>query len=123
MWYVFPQVGGLGVTPISRRYAIESSGEAAAFLTHAVLGTRYRLIVDAVWHQVVERGVSVHELLGSPDDMKLVSSLTLFAGIATRLEPHSPELAVFRMRAQEILDAAYAEGLARCATTERFLAA
>ncbi len=122
MWYIFPQVGGLGASTTSRRYAIASLTEAEAFLTHPVLGQRYRQSVDAVWQQVVEGGTSIRDLFGMPDDAKLVSSLTLFAGVARRLDPAQPDLATFATRADEILQAAYAQGLARCAVTELFLA-
>ena len=76
MWYIFPQVGGLGVSAMSLRYAIGSVAEAQALLTHPVLGDRYRRIVDAAWHKIVEDGATVNALFGSPDDAKLVSSLT-----------------------------------------------
>lgn len=76
MWWVFPQVAGLGITQTSRTYAIGSVAEAQAFLLHPALGEAYRQIVAAVWHQVVEAGVTVRALFGSPDDLKLVSSLT-----------------------------------------------
>ena len=122
MWYIFPQVNGLGVSTTSRRYAIRSVIEAEAFLTHPVLGHRYRQCVDAVWQQVVEGCTSLRDLFGMPDDAKLVSSLTLFAGVARRLDPAQPDLATFVTRADEILQAAYAQGLARCTVTESFIA-
>ncbi len=122
MWYIFPQVTGLGESPMSRRYAIDSVDEAKAFLMHPALGHNYRRIVAAVWHQVVERGVAIHALFGSPDDAKLVSSLTLFAGVARRLDLPSPELATFLANADEILRAAATQGLTACTTTEVFLA-
>ena len=121
MWYIFPQVGGLGASAMSRRYAIGSPEDAQAFLLHPVLGVHYCEIVDAVWHQVVERDLSIRSLFGSPDDTKLVSSLTLFAGSASTLDSPPPVLTTFLERAGEILEAAYAQGLARCTTTERFL--
>ena len=120
MWFVFPQVSGLGNSEMSRVYAIGSIDEAEAFLLHPVLGSSYRKIVDAVWEQVVNRGVTIRALFGSPDNAKLVSSLTLFAAVATRV-PSSPDIAAFVAHAEEILDAAYAQGLASCVATERFL--
>jgi len=116
MWYVFPQVSGLGLSSTSVHYAIGSVAEARAFLDHPILGERFRRIVDAVWHQVVERGVTVHDLFGSPDDAKLVSSLTLFAGVASEQE-NDP----FLSHAGEILRSADAQGLGRCTTTEALL--
>ncbi len=121
MWYIFPQVGGLGASAMSRRYAIASPAEALAFILHPLLGARYCRIVDAVWHQVVEREVSIRSLFGSPDDAKLVSSLTLIAGVVSNLDSPTPLLAIFLDRATEILEEAHAQGLARCTTTERFL--
>ena len=123
MWYVFPQVAGLGITPTSRTYAIRTVAEAEAFILHPVLGPAYRRIVDAVWHQVVEEGVTVGALFGSPDDLKLVSSLTLFTAVARQLQQRSPDIANFATQADDILRAAYAQGLERCTTTERFMTA
>jgi uncharacterized protein (DUF1810 family) len=123
MWYIFPQVSGLGTSGMSRSYAIGSLAEARAFLEHPLLGTRYRQIVDAVWSQVVEGGTTVHGLFGSPDDAKLVSSLTLFAAAARELEPTQPHVAAFITHAGEILQASYSQGLAHCEVTERFVTA
>jgi uncharacterized protein (DUF1810 family) len=121
MWYVFPQVSGLGRSPTSRRYAIESVEEATAFLAHPVLGPRYRRMVDAVWQQVVESGVAISDLFGSSDDAKLVSSLTLFAGVARQEGSPDPDLKAFVAKAEEILEAAYGQRLDPCTTTEQFL--
>ena len=115
IWYVLPQIDGLGTSAMAQRYAIGSVAEARAFLAHAVLGPNYRRIVAAVRAQVAG-GVRLETLFGWPDDAKLVSSLTLFAGVA---EPADPLVA----DAQSILDAASAQGLAPCAATQRFLAA
>lgn len=76
MWFVFPQLEGLGLSAMSRRYAISGLAEAAAYLAHPVLGPRLRECVATV--NAVE-GRSARELMGSPDDMKLRSCLTLFA--------------------------------------------
>ena len=119
MWYVFPQIAGLGGSSVSRRYAIGDLDEAREFLTHPILGPDYVGIVGEVWHQVVERDVRIHALFGSPDDAKLVSSLTLFAGVARRLD--EPMLATFVALADEILRVASAQGLGPCAVSEAFL--
>jgi uncharacterized protein (DUF1810 family) len=79
MWFVFPQIVGLGFSAMSRRYAISSLDEARAYLAHPMLGSRLRQCVAML---LDVKGRSAHEILGSPDDIKLHSSLTLFAQAA-----------------------------------------
>lgn len=86
MWFVFPQIAGLGMSAMSQRYAIRSLEEARAYLTHPVLGARLRACVRVL---IGLPGRSAHAVFGSPDDIKLRSSLTLFAEAA-------PEEALFR---------------------------
>ncbi len=81
MWFVFPQIAGLGQSPISRRYAIRSLAEAKAFLAHPVLGRRLRDCVDALLAWAGNRGAA--EIFGEVDSLKLRSSLTLFSVAAT----------------------------------------
>ncbi len=76
MWFVFPQLYGLGMSAMSQRYAIRSLDEARAYLAHPVLGPRLQAISEAALH--VE-GRSAHDIFGSPDDMKLHACATLFA--------------------------------------------
>lgn len=76
MWFVFPQIAGLGFSPMSQKYAIRSLDEARAYLAHPRLGPRLRECVELV---VRIPGRSVHDIFGSPDDMKLRSCLTLFS--------------------------------------------
>jgi uncharacterized protein (DUF1810 family) len=76
MWYVFPQFAGLGHSPTSRYYAIKSLEEAKAYLAHPVLGPRLVECAEAV---LGVEGRSVMDIFGSPDDLKLRSSVTLFA--------------------------------------------
>jgi uncharacterized protein (DUF1810 family) len=76
MWYIFPQIEGLGFSEMLRRYSIKSSAEARAYLDHPVLGPR--LVRCCVAALEVE-GKSAREIFDSPDDMKLRSSATLFA--------------------------------------------
>jgi uncharacterized protein (DUF1810 family) len=76
MWFVFPQIAGLGASPTARRYAIASLDEARAYLAHPVLGPRLERCVEAL---LGHGGLSARQIMGSPDDMKLRSSLTLFA--------------------------------------------
>ena len=79
MWFVFPQLAGLGRSPTARFYAISGLDEARAFLLHPVLGPRLHGCTEAV-NAVPNR--SVHAIFGSPDDLKLHSSMTLFARVA-----------------------------------------
>jgi len=76
MWYVFPQVAGLGMSATSQRYAIKSLAEARAYLAHSILGARLTEIAEAVLNV---QGRTAHEMFGSPDDLKLKSSATLFS--------------------------------------------
>ena len=76
MWYVFPQCAGLGLSPTSRHYAIGSLDEARAYLAHPILGPRLIACAEATL-KVNDR--SAHDIFGSPDDMKLRSSATLFS--------------------------------------------
>jgi uncharacterized protein (DUF1810 family) len=79
MWYVFPQFEGLGLSPMSRRYAIRSRAEAEAYLQHPVLGPRLTACTEAV---LAVEGRSALEIFGSPDDLKLRSCATLFAAVS-----------------------------------------
>ena len=76
MWFVFPQLRGLGSSPMAARYGISSLEEARAYLRHDVLGPRLHECTQLV-NQV--QGRSIAEIFGSPDDLKLCSSMTLFA--------------------------------------------
>ena len=79
MWFVFPQYVGLGISPTSHRYAIKSVAEAEAYLNHPVLGRRLEECVEALLR--IE-GRSAQQIFGSPDDIKLKSSATLFAHVS-----------------------------------------
>ena len=79
MWYIFPQIEGLGLSPMSRQYAIRSAAEARAYLDHPVLGPRLRECATVVCDIT---GRSAFEIFGAPDDMKLRSSATLFASVS-----------------------------------------
>jgi uncharacterized protein (DUF1810 family) len=84
MWYVFPQIAGLGHSPTSVHFAIRNAEEAAAYLAHPVLGPRLVECADAVLR--IE-GRTAHEIFGSPDDMKLRSCATLFASVSPAGSP------------------------------------
>jgi uncharacterized protein (DUF1810 family) len=81
MWFIFPQLAGLGSSPMSHRYSIRSIEEAREYLAHPVLGRRLLECTQAV---LSVDDLSATEILGSPDDMKLRSSATLFANVAGR---------------------------------------
>jgi uncharacterized protein (DUF1810 family) len=78
MWFVFPQVEGLGFSSMAQRFAIKSREEAKAYLAHAVLGAR---IVECTTTILNVPRKTAHEIFGSPDDMKFHSSMTLFEGV------------------------------------------
>ena len=74
MWFVFPQLAGLGSSPMAQRYAIATLAEARAYLAHPVLGARLREIAAVV----AESSAGAEEIFGGIDAMKLRSSMTLF---------------------------------------------
>ena len=79
MWFVFPQIAGLGRSMMAQEFALSSLDEAAAYLAHPVLGPRLRECTALV---AGVEGRSIAEILGYPDDMKFRSSMTLFARAA-----------------------------------------
>ena len=79
MWFVFPQIAGLGTSPMAIHYAIKSADEARAYLADPVLGERLR---EGVAAMLVHRGVSAEAILGGVDALKFRSSLTLFEAAA-----------------------------------------
>ena len=76
MWFIFPQIAGLGSSPLTRRFAISSLSEAAAFLEHPILGPRLAECTRLV--NLIE-GRPIGQIFGRPDDLKFRSSMTLFA--------------------------------------------
>ncbi len=79
MWFVFPQIAGLGHSAMAERYAISSLDEAKAYAAHPVLGPRLRECTSLV---LAVEGRSVHAIFGTPDDLKFHSCMTLFAHAA-----------------------------------------
>lgn len=79
MWFVFPQIAGLGTSEMARFYAIADRGMAAAYLAHPLLGPRLRECAEAL---LGVEGRTALEILGSPDDLKAQSCMTLFADLA-----------------------------------------
>jgi uncharacterized protein (DUF1810 family) len=83
MWFVFPQMRGLGLSPTAEFYGIGSRAEAQAYASHAILGPRLEQTTRAVLRHA---NMSAHAIFGSPDDLKFRSSMTLFA----RIHPDGP---------------------------------
>jgi uncharacterized protein (DUF1810 family) len=79
MWFIFPQIAGLGHSAMAARFALSSLDEAVAYLAHPVLGGRLRECTTLV---AGVEGRSIAEIFGSPDDMKFRSSMTLFSQAA-----------------------------------------
>ena len=79
MWFIFPQIEGLGSSPMANKFAIASRAEAQAYLDHPLLGVRLRECTRLV---TAIEGRSIDEILGYPDDLKFRSSMTLFAAVA-----------------------------------------
>jgi uncharacterized protein (DUF1810 family) len=78
MWFIFPQVDGLGHSSMATRYAIRSRGEAIAYLATPLLGAR---LLECTMAVLAVPDKSAHEIFGSPDDMKFHSSMTLFDAV------------------------------------------
>jgi uncharacterized protein (DUF1810 family) len=79
MWFVFPQVAGLGFSTMSQRYAIGSRAEAEAYLAHPVLGPR---LIECTRLVLAVEGRTINAILGAPDDAKFRSSMTLFGAVS-----------------------------------------
>ena len=92
MWYIFPQLDGLGSSAMSKRFAIRSPAEAAAYLEHPLLGWRLGECTDAM---LAHEGRSANDILGSPDDLKFRSSMTLFHLVSEKGSPFERALHMF----------------------------
>ena len=79
MWYIFPQITGLGRSETTKLYSIKSLEEALAYLEHPVLGQR---LIEACEILLSLRDASIDEVMGFPDDLKLLSSMTLFEAVS-----------------------------------------
>ncbi|MGZ5028149.1 MAG: DUF1810 domain-containing protein [Methylobacter sp.] len=84
MWFIFPQIRGLGHSAMANKFAISSIEEARAYLDHPILGNRLRECTQLV---IQIEGRTIRQIFGSPDDLKFASSMTLFA-MAT---PNNPD--------------------------------
>jgi uncharacterized protein (DUF1810 family) len=80
MWFIFPQIRGLGHSRMAEIFAINSMGEAAAYLGHSVLGPR---LTECTQLMIQAQGHTLEEILGIPDNLKFRSSMTLFAQATT----------------------------------------
>ncbi len=79
MWFIFPQLDGLGSSAMAKRYAIKSSAEAKAYLAHPILGPRLAKCAEVL---LGLEGLSAHDIFGFPDELKLKSCATLFAVVS-----------------------------------------
>ena len=92
MWYIFPQIQGLGFSSMAQHYAITNAAEAAEYLRHPVLGSRLVEIAKAL---LPLSGSNATSIMGSPDDVKLKSSMTLFAQVPGASQVFEQVLAKF----------------------------
>jgi uncharacterized protein (DUF1810 family) len=126
IWYVFPQLSGLGSSEMSRRFGLEGLAEAIEYLEDSMLRGRFLIIAQAVADRVRQDGVPLRTLMGSAiDATKLVSSLTLFEHAARTLDKAAPD-AEMRSIADIcgcLLDDAASAGYARCQRTLAQIAA
>jgi uncharacterized protein (DUF1810 family) len=126
IWYIFPQLRGLGASAMAVRYGLNGPEEGVAYLGDRVLAERLLDAVSAVKEHVAPATASAARLesvMGSRiDAQKLVSSLTLFVHLARRLHTTDrPDLAMLADQASIVLGAAAAQGYPACAFTERAL--
>ena len=120
IWFVFPQLAGLGSSPMAGMYGLQGVDEATAYLRHPVLRDRLLSAMNAVREADarLKPRAPLRRLMGSQiDALKLVSSMTLFSEIAKRLRDDEVATA-----ADDILKRAEADGLSACAFTQRTLA-
>ena len=93
MWFIFPQLRGLGLSQTAQHFGMSGAEEARAYLAHPLLGPRLRASVETV---LAIEGRSLHAIFGSPDDLKFVSSMTLFSAASRSESPNPFELAIAR---------------------------
>jgi uncharacterized protein (DUF1810 family) len=111
IWYIFPQIEGLGRSSTARAYAMQDLGEACAYLRDPILRARYEEIVAAVGEQLVR----VEALMGGRTDaLKLASSLTLFRAAAEQLAPEDPVYASLAERLAALLTQTSGQGYPAC---------
>jgi len=114
IWYIFPQIEGLGRSSTARACAMRDLAEACAYLRDPILRARYAEIVAAVSEQLA-RGIRMEDLMGSQiDALKLVSSLTLFRAAAEQLAREDPTLASLATRLAALLERTTKQGYPAC---------
>lgn len=111
MWFVFPQIDGLGTSPTARRYALRSLGEARAYLEHPVLGARIFECTNVVNEL---RGRTLLQIFGTPDDLKFCSSMTLFERAAGPASPFAIALDKFCSGARDAATLGLLQGSNTC---------
>jgi uncharacterized protein (DUF1810 family) len=117
IWYIFPQIDGLGRSSTARAYALRDLAEACAYLRDPLLRARYEEIAGAVGEQLA-RGISLEDLMGSSiDALKLASSLTLFRAAAESLTGEDPTFDSLAQRCDSILGQTSTQGYPPCAQT------
>src|SRR5436305_13292762 len=114
IWYIFPQIEGLGRSSTARDNAMRDLGEACAYLGDPILRARYEEIVAAVSEQLT-RGIRLEDLMGGRTDaLKLVSSLTLFRAAAEQLARSDPTFASLAQRLAALLGQTGGQGYPAC---------
>lgn len=117
IWYVFPQIEGLGRSSTAQEFALHDLDEACAYLRDPILRSRYSEIAAAVAEQLAA-GVPVEHLMGGDTDaLKLASSVTLFRAAASRLSQHGPEFTGLAQICDGILRRTAAQGYGPCRFT------
>ena len=119
IWYIFPQIAGLGRSSTAQLYALRDMGEACDFLSDETFRKRLITITEAVAAQL-EQGVPLERLMGGEtDSFKLVSCMTLFEIVAGKADPsgESPDFANLNNLCEQVLVAAEAQGFPRCRKT------
>jgi len=114
IWYIFPQIEGLGRSSTARAYAVRDLGEACAYLRDPILLARYEEIAAAVSEQL-GRGIRIEDLMGGRTDaVKLVSSLTLFRTATEQLARVDPVYASLAERLSALLEQTSRQGYPAC---------
>src|SRR3954447_10158388 len=125
IWHIFPQLAGLGTSPMAVRFGVQGTAEAAAYLRDQLLRDRLLAVTVLVARQLQRRPTPALDfVMGSKiDAVKLVSSLTLFGEIARRLDHKEPAASLRSLAdtAGDVLDAAARQGYEKCAFTLREL--